>query len=112
MGNRNSVLYPKNLLCCKILKVLYKQGYINGFRTYPLDTKRFEIFLKYQNGKPVINKIQSVSKSGRRVYVSVDTLWKLDTSLLTLVISTPKGIFSDKQCRKLSQGGEILCVVF
>lgn len=112
MGRRSSILYPKNLLCSKILKVLYKEGYINGFRIYPQDTKCFEIFLKYQNGKPAINRIQAISKSGRRIYVSVDTLWKLDTSLLTLVVSTSKGIFSDKQCRKFSQGGEILCVVF
>lgn len=112
MGHRKSVMYPKNLLCSGTLKVLYREGYINGFRTDPLNTKYFEIFLKYQNGRPVINRIQTVSRPGRRVYVSIDTLWKLDTSLLTLIISTSKGIFSDKQCRKFSQGGEVLCIIF
>lgn len=111
MSRRKSIIYPKNLLCFKILSILYKEGYINGFRTYPSNTKYFEIFLKYQSGKPVINKIQPVSKPGRRVYVSVDTLWKLETSLLTVIVSTSKGIFSDKQCRRFSQGGEVLCVI-
>lgn len=112
MSHRKSIIYPKNLLCSKILQVLYKEGYINGFRTYPLNVKYFEIFLKYHNGKPAINKIQSISKPGRRVYVSIDTLWKLDTSLLTLIVSTSKGVLSDKLCRRFSQGGEVLCVIF
>ena len=112
MSRRKSIQYPKTLLCSRILNVLYKEGYINGFRTDPLKTNYFEIFLKYQNGRSVINKIQTVSRPGRRVYVSIDTLWKLDTSLLTLVVSTSKGIFSDKQCRRLSQGGEVCLSVY
>jgi len=111
LARKKSVIHPQKNICTNVLKVMYKEGYINGFRTYPLDTRCFEIFFKYHGGKPVINKIQSISKPGRRVYVSVDTLWKLETSLLTIIVSTSKGILSDKQCRKFSQGGEVLCVI-
>nr|YP_009237659.1 ribosomal protein S8 [Trachydiscus minutus]AML60670.1 ribosomal protein S8 [Trachydiscus minutus] len=112
MSGQRSILYPKTFLCSRILKVLYKEGYINGFRTDPLNTKYYEIFLKFHNGRPVISRIQTVSRPGRRIYASIDTLWKLDTSFLTLIVSTSKGIFSDKECRRYSQGGEVLCVIF
>jgi small subunit ribosomal protein S8 len=99
-------------LCLQVLKVLYSEGYINGFRINPKDLNSVEIFLKYNNGKPAVKKIQSMSKPGRRIYASINALWKLETSLLTLVVSTPKGILSDKQCRKFHQGGEVLCIVY
>ena len=108
---RKSIVYPKSSLCLHVLKVLYNEGYINGFRSNPKNLNTLEIFLKYNNGKPVVRSIQSVSKPGRRVYISVDTLWKIETSLSTLIVSTPKGILSDKECRKFHQGGEVLCVI-
>ena len=110
-GGRRSIVHPKNSLCLKVLNVLYKEGYINGFRSHPQNLKTLEIFLKYNHGKPVVNKIKSMSRPGRRMYVSISTLWKLETSLLTFIVSTPKGILSDKQCRNLNLGGEILCVI-
>lgn len=111
IAHRKSIFHPKNSLCVQILTVLYKEGYINGFRNSPQDSNTLEIFLKYSNGKPVLKKINPSSKPGRRIYISVKTLWKLKTSLLTLILSTPKGLLSDKECRKLHQGGEVLCVV-
>lgn len=111
IARRKSILHPKNSLCIRVLMILYKEGYINGFRINPGNLEQLEIFLKYNNGKPVLKKISSLSKPGRRIYVSVKTLWKLKTSLSTLIISTPKGLLSDKTCRKLHQGGEVLCVV-
>jgi small subunit ribosomal protein S8 len=111
VANRRSIIYPKNSLCLQVLKVLYNEGYINGFRSNPKNTNTLEIFLKYNNGKAVVKKINSMSKPGRRLYVSINALWKLKTSLSTLIVSTPKGILSDKQCRKLHQGGEVLCII-
>lgn len=111
VARRKSVIHPKNSLCLKVLRVLYNEGYINGFRTYPGNFNNVEIFLKYGNSKPAVNNILSMSKPGRRIYVSVTTLWKLKTSLLTLIVSTPRGVLSDKECRKCYQGGEVLCVV-
>jgi small subunit ribosomal protein S8 len=96
----------------QILRVLYKEGFINGFRYVSAERKKVEIFLKYIDGKPAIKKVRTVSRPGRRIFVAVDALWKLETSLLTFLVSTPKGVLSDKQCRKFHQGGEILCFVF
>jgi small subunit ribosomal protein S8 len=110
-AHRKSIFYPRNSLCVQVLTVLYREGYINGFRTNPTNQKDLEIFLKYSNGKPVLKKIISSSKPGRRIYTSVKTLWKLDNSLSTVILSTSKGLLSDKDCRKLHLGGEVFCMV-
>ena len=90
---------------------MYKEGYINGFRKLSDQSNKIEIFLKYNNGKPAISKLSTLSKPSRRIYLKVGCLWKLSTSLQTLIISTPRGVLSDKECRKLRLGGEILCVL-
>jgi len=110
-AHRKSIFHPKNSLCVQVLTVLYKEGYINGFRYNPNNPRYLEIFLKYSHNKPVLKKILSSSKPGRRIYTSVRSLWKLDSSLSTIILSTPKGLRSDKDCRKLHVGGEVLCVV-
>lgn len=111
-ARKKSVLHPRDALCLEILKVFYKEGYINGFRIDPTNSNFIEIFLKYSKGKPVLTKLVAPSKPGRRLYLSLKTLWKVKTSLMTLIVSTSKGIYSDKDCRKLQCGGEILCVIF
>jgi len=110
-AHRKSIQHPKNSLSIQVLKVLYREGFINGFRNLPDNPKILEIFLKYSNGKPVLRKVNPSSKPGRRIYVSVKTLWKLRTSLSILILSTPTGLLSDKECRKLHQGCEVLCIV-
>jgi small subunit ribosomal protein S8 len=109
---KKSVFHPKNTLCVDTLKILYKEGYINGFRINSENSRFVEIFLKYSHGKPALEKIFSPSKPGRRLYVSVKTLCKLRTSLTTLILSTSKGLLSDKDCRKMRSGGEVLCAVY
>jgi len=111
-ARRKSIFHPKNSLCVQILMILYREGYINGFRSNPKNSNFLEIFLKYANGKPVLNKIHASSKPGRRIYISVKALWKLKTSLSTVIVSTPMGLLSDKDCRKFHQGGEVVCIVF
>lgn len=112
LAGKHSVIHPYKSICPKVLAVMYKEGYINGFRKLPNEPNKIEIFLKYINRKPAISKFSSISKPARRVYTSVDALWKLRTSLQTFVISTPHGILSDKECRKRHLGGEILCILF
>ena len=110
-ASKKSLIYPQDSFCVQILRVLYKEGYISGFRVVSLNDKKIEIFLKYIDGKPALNKIRPVSKPGRRVFVPVDALWKLETSVLTFLVSTSKGVLSDKQCRRFHQGGEVLCFI-
>lgn len=111
LARKKSVTHPSKSLCKQVLKALYKEGYINGFRNVPGNFTNIEILLKYNSGKPAISKLYAVSKPGRRVYVSVSSLWKLSTSLQTLIISTPRGILSDKECRQKQMGGELLFVI-
>lgn len=111
LARKKSVIHPQKNICTNVLKVMYKEGYINGFRRLPDQPGMLEIFLKYNYGKPAISTLSIVSKPSRRIYTKVDSLWKLSTSLQTLIISTSRGIFSDKECRKLGLGGEVLCVL-
>lgn len=111
LARRQSVVHPHKSICVNLLKVMYKEGYINGFRRLPAHPNKIEIFLKYNNGKAAISKFSTISKPSRRIYTKVETLWKLRTSLQTLILSTPAGILSDKECRKLGLGGEVLCVL-
>lgn len=111
LARKKSVVHPHKSICVNVLKVMYKEGYINGFRKLPNYPNKIEIFLKYNNGKPAISKFSTISKPSRRIYTKVETLWKLSTSLQTLIVSTPRGILSDKECRKLRLGGEVLCAL-
>jgi small subunit ribosomal protein S8 len=110
-ARKKSILHPSKSVCVNILKVLYKEGFINGFRRLPKNPEKIEIFFKYMNGKPVITKISAISTPGRRIYLSVSSLWKLKTSLTTYILSTPRGILSDKECRKYNLGGELLYIL-
>lgn len=112
LANRYSVTHPYKDISWKVLSVMYKEGYINGFRKVPEDSSKIEIFLKYVKGKPAITKLSALSKPSRRIYTSNQALWKSNSSLQTLILSTPHGILSDKDCRKRHIGGEILCVLF
>ena len=106
-----SILHPKSKLCSQLLDIFYKEGFILGYRVSKINSNRFEIFLKYYKEKPVMNKITNLSKPSRRVYISVQNLWKLNTGLSLLILSTSKGILSDKDSRRLNVGGEVFCII-
>ena len=71
----------------------------------------FEINLKYQNGKPAINNIIAISKPSKRVYIKAKDLWKVNKGLRMLILSTNKGLITDKKCKELRIGGELFCVI-
>ena len=68
--------------------------------------------MKYNSGNPVINSIQRISKPGRRIFSSAESLPKINNGLGIAIISTPKGVMSDVSARKQKIGGEIICKVF
>ncbi len=72
----------------------------------------FDIELKYFDGAPVIREVSRVSKPGRRVYVSVGNLPRINNGLGIAILSTPKGVMADHEARDQNVGGEILCTVF
>jgi len=96
------------------LEVLKDEGFIRGFSTTDYDNGKSEvqIDLKYHEGEPVIREIKRVSKPGRRVYSSVRGMNLVRNGLGISILSTPKGVMSDKSARTNNVGGEILCTVF
>ena len=71
-----------------------------------------EIHLKYNSGNPVISSIQRISKPGRRIFSSAESLPKINNGLGIAIVSTPKGVMTDIDARKQKVGGEIICKVF
>ena len=105
---------PGSKLRKSVLEVLKSEGYIRDYSTLERSDGRteFEIELKYFDGAPVIREISRVSKPGRRVYVSVRNLPRINNGLGVAIVSTPKGVMADHQARDNNVGGEILCTVF
>mgnify|MGYP003350357931 CR=1 FL=1 len=114
MRRKSSVSTPGSRLRAHILDVLKSEGFIRGYSTteYGNGRTEFEIELKYFDGEPVIRKIERVSKPGRRVYVAVRNLPRINNGLGVAILSTPKGVMADHDARDANVGGEILCTVF
>ena len=111
---KSKVTTPASRLRENVLGVLQNEGFIRGFATVQLGEGKaeIEIELKYFDGAPVIREIQRVSKPGRRVYASVQTLPTVYNGLGISILSTPKGVMSDADARAQNVGGEVICTVF
>ncbi len=111
--NRKQVIIRASKICEEVASVLKKEGYIGDFDR--IDDARggiIRITLKYdQTGQPVISEITRISKPGRRIYSPVDRLPNVLGGMGIVVVSTSKGVMSDKSCRQANIGGEILCMV-
>lgn len=95
-----------------IVKVLKDEGYIADYRLDDGGGKpTLVIGLKYYEGRPVIDRLERVSRPGLRIYRRKDELPKILGGMGTVIISTPKGVMTDKQARSIGQGGEVLCIV-
>jgi small subunit ribosomal protein S8 len=94
--------------------VLKNEGFIRGYSSveHKDGRKELEIELKYFDGEPVIREISRVSKPGRRVYVAVRNLPRINNGLGLAILSTPKGVMADHDARDANVGGELLCTVF
>lgn len=114
MRRKSRVSTPGSKLRARVLDVLQLEGYIRGYETTEFGDGRteFDIELKYYEGAPVIRSISRVSKPGRRVYSSVDTMPRVADGLGVVIVSTPKGVMSDHSAREQNVGGEVLCQVF
>ena len=107
------VVEPASKLKMAILDVLKREGYIEGYRVEGEGVKKkIIVYLKYYQGKPLIQVIERVSKPGRRIYVGVDEIPKVYNGLGIAILSTPKGVLSDREAKKLRVGGELICKVF
>jgi small subunit ribosomal protein S8 len=104
---------PASIMKLSILRVLKEEGYIEDFEEIELDhnKKRVKVVLKYYQGRPVIEKMKRISCPGKRVYQACDKLPFVRGGLGIAIISTPKGLMTDRAARTQRLGGEILCTV-
>ena len=113
-AHKSMTTTPASRLRENLLRVLEREGYIRGFERYSVrdGVEEIKVELKYNEGEPVINKIERISKPGRRVYAKIKDLQKVYNGLGISILSTPRGVMSDQEARQANVGGEILCQVF
>ena len=113
LRNHKKVELPSSNFKVKIADVLKNEGYIIDYKTFSeLNKSKLEISLKYHYGNPVISSIQRVSKPGRRIFSSAESLPIINNGLGIAIVSTSKGVMTDIDARKQKIGGEIICKVF
>ena len=112
MVQKVSVVMPASKLKTAIAEVLKAEGYIDNFAVRDAQSKpQLEIALKYYAGKPVIEKIERVSRPGLRVYKGRHDIPNVMNGLGVAIVTTPKGVMTDRRARQAGIGGEVLCYV-
>ncbi len=107
-----TVTMPSSKKKVAIANLLKEEGYITGVTTQDIDGKPvLEVALKYYEGKPVIDMIKRVSRPGLRVYKGKDEIPTVMNGLGVAVVSTSKGLMTDRAARKAGHGGEVICYV-
>lgn len=110
-ANKVAVSMPSSKLKVAIANVLAEEGYVESVKVLEGVKPELEITLKYFQGKPVVESIQRVSRPGLRIYKRKDELPKVMGGLGVAVISTSKGVMTDRKARKEGLGGEVICYV-
>ena len=112
MAEKLTVSMPSSKIKVAIAKVLQDEGYVEGFKVIDHDGKpTLEIGLKYYADRPVIEKIQRVSRPGLRVYKGSEDIPRVMNDLGIAIVSTSKGLMTDRKARANGIGGEVLCIV-
>ena len=107
-----TVVMPSSKLKVAIAQVLKDEGYIDGFAVKADGAKsELEVALKYYAGRPVIERIERVSRPGLRIYKGRDAIPQVMNGLGVAIVTTPKGVMTDRKARQTGVGGEVLCYV-
>ena len=112
--NHKKLELPSSNFKVKIADVLKNEGFIIDYKVNKKESNKTDLMinLKYNSGSPVISAIERVSKPGRRIFSSAQSLPKINNGLGIAIISTPKGVMTDIDAKKQKLGGEIICKVF
>lgn len=110
-ANKVAISMPSSKLKVAIANVLAEEGYVESFKVIEGVKPELEITLKYFQNKPVVESIQRVSRPGLRIYKRKDELPKVMGGLGVAVVSTSKGVMTDRAARQAGLGGEIICYV-
>jgi small subunit ribosomal protein S8 len=112
-AGKQDLVMPYSKFKHNLAKVLHEEGFISGVNELPGRVKMLQINLKYTpSGSPVITGIKRVSKPGQRIYMPVEKIPRTNNGYGITVISTSKGLLTDKQARKDRVGGEIVCQIW
>ena len=112
MVAKASLSVPSSKVKVAIAQVLKDEGYIDSFQVKSADGKsELEIALKYYAGRPVIERIERVSRPGLRIYRGADAIPQVMNGLGVAIVTTPKGVMTDRKARAAGVGGEVLCYV-
>ena len=112
LAEKASVSMPSSKVKVAIAAVLKDEGYVDEFAVAANNGKpTLEITLKYYAGRPVIERIERVSKPGLRIYKGCDDIPRVMNGLGVAIVSTPKGVMTDRKARASKVGGEVLCIV-
>ena len=112
LAGHESVLIPHSKLKCEIIRVLKEEGYIETYRVTDDVKPLIEVTLKYSKGVPVIEKLKRVSRPGLRIYKDSDNVPSVNGGLGVAIVSTNKGVMTDRLALKEGVGGEVICTVF
>ena len=111
-ARHDDVLVPASRTKLAIARILKDEGYVEDFAVREDGQKKvLRIGLKYYAGKPVIERIERISKPGLRVYKDRDSLPKVMNGLGVAIVSTSRGVMTDRKARATGVGGEVLCIV-
>jgi small subunit ribosomal protein S8 len=109
---KTTVTMPASKLKSAIAQVLQEEGYIDGFTVRANDGKaEIDIGLRYYSGRPVIERLERVSRPGLRIYKGVHEIPKVMNGLGVAIVSTSRGVMTDRKARATGVGGEVLCIV-
>jgi small subunit ribosomal protein S8 len=108
---KTAVTMPSSRLKVAIAQVLKDEGYIDGFAVKGGEKAELEIALKYYAGRPVIERIERVSRPGLRIYRGRHDIPQVMNGLGVAIVTTPKGVMTDRKARAAGIGGEVLCYV-
>ena len=112
-ARKETVEFPASKLLERILGIFKNDGYIEDFRLLKDDKQGvLKVYLKYESNKPAIMGIQRVSRPGLRVYADNTKIPRILNGLGMAVLSTSRGVLSDREARKLKVGGEVLCAIW
>ena len=111
-ASKISVSMPSSKLKCAIAKVLQEEGYIEGFSVTEEKKPSLTVHLKYYAGRPVIERIERVSRPGLRIYKGSEHIPSVMNGLGVAILTTSKGVMTDREARKANVGGEVLAFIW
>ncbi|MCD6595858.1 30S ribosomal protein S8 [bacterium] len=114
MRFHHTVSMPHNRMKHQIARILTEEGYIRGYKIISLlgDKKVIKLYLKYKDKRTTIKGMIRISKPGRRIYAKLSSLPVVRAGLGIAILSTPRGVLTDRQARLLHVGGEVLCHIW